>query len=92
MLKGIIILGFLLMLVVGILQEKGYKLPKIVFWNVAGDIKGVPATNFDNDVVIVSGFSTTILEKLVTLEEYRPVDLMMETLEKYIKIIESEET
>lgn len=73
-----------------IFEEKGYKLPKIIFWNVAGNTMGVPATKFDNDVAMVSGFSTAILEKILTLESYTPMDIMLDTLEKYIKILQEE--
>lgn len=71
-------------------KEKGYNLPKIVFWNVAGNTNGVPTTKFDNDVIMVSGFSTSILENILTLENYTPVDIMLETLEKYKNIIQME--
>ncbi len=71
-------------------KEKGYELPKIIFWNVAGNTMGVPTTKFENDVAMVSGFSTTILEHLVKLEEYNPSIVMLNTLEKYINILQEE--
>lgn len=73
-----------------VFEEKGYKLPKIIFWNVAGNTMGVPATKFDNDVAMVSGFSTAILENILTLENYTPFDIMLDTLEKYVKILQEE--
>lgn len=72
-------------------EEKGYKLPKIIFWNVAANTQGIPATKYDNDVIMVSGFSTTILENIVTLENYTPIDIMLDTLKKYVKILQEEE-
>lgn len=71
-------------------KEKGYKLPQIIFWNVAGNTMGVPATKFDNDVAMVSGFSTTILENIITLENYNPIQVMLTTLEKYVNILQKE--
>ena len=71
-------------------KEKGYELPTIIFWNVAGNTMGVPTTKFENDVAMVSGFSTTILEHLVKLEEYKPSIVMLQTLEKYISILQEE--
>lgn len=71
-------------------EDKGYKLPQIVFWNVAGNTMGVPTTKFDNDVAMVSGFSTVILENLVNIDNYNPSMVMMKTLEKYIKILQEE--
>ena len=71
-------------------EGKGYKLPTIIFWNVAGNTMGVPTTKFENDVAMVSGFATTILEHLLKLEEYNPSIVMLETLEKYVNILQEE--
>ena len=51
---------------------------------------GVPTTKFENNVVMISGFSTAILENLLTLEQYKPCTVMLNTLEKYIKILQEE--
>ena len=72
-------------------EEEGYKLPKIIFWNVAANTMGVPVTKYDNDVIMVSGFSTAILENIITLENYTPIDIMLDTLKKYVKILQEEE-
>ena len=66
-------------------NDAGYNLPKIIFWNVAGCPNGLPVTKFDNDVIMVSGFSTNILDNLLTLENYNPVDLMIKKLSIYLK-------
>lgn len=71
-------------------EDKGYELPKVIFWNVAGNTMGVPTTKFENNVVMISGFSTAILENLLTLEQYKPCTVMLNTLEKYIKILQEE--
>ena len=68
-------------------EEKGYKLPTIIFWNVAAYTRGLPATKHDNDVVMVSGFSTNILENIFTLENYSPTNCMLSTLDKYLKLL-----
>lgn len=68
-------------------DKEGYKLPKIIFWNVACNTMGVPATKFDNDVIMVSGFSTTILENLTKLEEFTPENAMMHSLKIYIEML-----
>lgn len=72
-------------------QESGYNLPTIIFWNVAGNSKGLPVTKFDNDVAMVSGFSTSILDNLLTLENYTPIDIMLEKLEVYVDMLNKEE-
>ncbi|MFW6029174.1 MAG: DUF2828 family protein [Halanaerobiales bacterium] len=42
-------------------SEKGYELPEIVFWNVAG-ANSVPVTISDKGVALLSGMSPSILE------------------------------
>ena len=65
-------------------KEEGYTLPKVIFWNVAGRTGGLPVTKNSNDVIMVSGFSTNILENMFNLDEFSPIAQMMEVLEKYI--------
>lgn len=68
-------------------KKEGYELPKIIFWNVAGRTKGIPATKFDNDVAMISGFSTNILENLLSLEQYTPNNIMLEKLSIYLEML-----
>ena len=68
-------------------KSEGYELPTIIFWNVAGSTKGVPATKFDNDVAMISGFSTNILDNLLTLENYTPANIMLEKLSIYLEML-----
>lgn len=65
----------------------GYKLPNVIFWNVAGRINGVPVTKFDNDVALVSGFSPNILTNLFSLDVYTPNNIMLEKLKPYLEIL-----
>lgn len=44
--------------------QEGQKMPKIVFWNVR-DCGNVPAKAGDNGVLMVSGFSTNVLNDLI---------------------------
>ena len=67
--------------------ENGYILPNIIFWNVAGSTKGLPVTVFDNDVSMISGFSTNILNNLLTLENNSPLELMYDKLNTYIELL-----
>ena len=71
----------------GVYEEYGYTLPKIVFWNVAGKGRGLPATKYDNDVIMVSGFSTNLLENIFNVEEYKPETFMLTTLQKYVDML-----
>lgn len=68
-------------------EEKGYTLPKIIFWNVSSYIKGTPATKFDKDVAMITGFSTSVFENILNIENFTPINVMAEKLEKYIKMI-----
>lgn len=68
-------------------KEEGYKLPKIIFWNVAGRTNGTPATKFDNDVAMISGFSTNILKNILTIENYTPTNIMLEKLAVYLEML-----
>lgn len=70
-------------------ESAGYKLPTIIFWNVAGNVQGIPVTRFDNDVAMISGFSTNILENLLTLENYTPTNIMLEKLAIYLEMLKS---
>ena len=69
-------------------EEKGYKLPDIVFWNVASRNKQQPVTKNDNGVVLVSG-CTPRLFSMVASGEMNPLVFMMEVVEseRYAKIV-----
>ena len=66
----------------------GYKLPDIVFWNVASRNKQQPVTKNDTGVVLVSG-CTPKLFSMVASGEMNPLVFMMEVLEseRYAKIV-----
>lgn len=46
----------------------GYKLPKLVFWNICGRTNAVPIQENDLGVALISGFSPNVL-KMVLNEE-----------------------
>lgn len=64
-------------------ENAGYDLPAIVFWNV--DYKGNKPAKFDtNGVMMVSGFSPSILKNVLNMkpiEEVNPLQLMFDTLQ-----------
>jgi uncharacterized protein with von Willebrand factor type A (vWA) domain len=72
-------------------KEEGFELPKIIFWNVACNTNGLPVTKNDNDCIMISGFSTNLLENIFNLEEYNPVNQMLQSLNKYINLINIKE-
>jgi hypothetical protein len=71
--------------------KSGYKIPRIVFWNLRAESNNVTASAFDQNVSLVSGFSPNVLKSIVNGEmvqsevEKRPVsetpyDVMMKTI------------
>ena len=60
-------------------EKAGYKLPKIVFWNLDAHM-GTPAKCDDDSVAMVSGFSPSIMKAVLNAEDFTPMDVMMEAL------------
>ena len=60
-------------------EKAGYKLPKIVFWNLDAHM-GTPAECDDDSVAMVSGFSPSIMKAVLNAEDFTPMDVMMEAL------------
>jgi len=60
-------------------KEAGYKIPIIVFWNLNGEYKNVPATANQSGIVMVSGYSPTVLKAILAgeLENLSPYSIMM---------------
>ena len=61
-------------------EKSGYKLPKIVFWNLDAHM-GTPAKCSDDSVAMVSGFSPSIMKAILNAQEFTPMDVMREALE-----------
>ena len=60
--------------------EKGYDLPKVVFWNLAsrGDN---PVTHGTNNVIMVSGFSPSIMTSILAdVDQFTPFNMMVNTI------------
>lgn len=68
-------------------KESGYKLPKIIFWTVSGNVMGTPTTKFENDVAMINGFSTSVFENILNLENLTPENVMLTKLKKYLEMI-----
>ena len=69
--------------------KHNYELPKIIFWNVAKNIGSFPVTKLDYGTCLVSGYSKNILKSIIDIENFSPVDIMLETLEEknYFKMV-----
>lgn len=70
-------------------KEAGYKMPKLVFWNICGRTNTIPIKENDLGVALVSGFSTTIFD-MVLNNETDPLKMLLNKLNtpRYLKIKE----
>ena len=59
--------------------DAGYKLPRLVFWNVNSRTGTVPVKENDLGVALVSGFSPNVA-KMVMSSKLDPFDCLLETL------------
>lgn len=68
-------------------ESHGFKLPKLVFWNVNSRTNTIPVTENEMGVTLISGFSINLL-KLVMSNETDPWLILKETLdsERYLAI------
>ena len=72
-------------------KRHGYKMPRIVFWNVAGNINnGIPMQQNELGVVLISGFSVQLLD-MVMSGETDPYKVVLETInsERYKAVEEA---
>lgn len=61
-------------------EAAGYKLPKMIFWNVAGQInKTIPMQKNDLGVILISGFSVQLLD-MVMSGETDPYKAILKTI------------
>ncbi len=68
-------------------REAGYPMPKLVFWNLrASTCEGSPAKSDDDGVALVSGFSPVLMKAVLGVEDFNPIDVMIEAL-KPIEVV-----
>lgn len=60
-------------------KAKGYKLPRLVFWNVCGRTSTIPVITNDLGVALVSGFNTTIFD-MVLNNKLDPLEILLDKL------------
>ena len=61
-------------------SEYGYKLPRLIFWNVNGRTNTIPVKENDLGVALVSGFSPSIV-KMVLSNKTDPFECLLEQLD-----------
>jgi hypothetical protein len=71
-------------------ENAGYKMPRLVFWNVCSRTKTVPIKENELGVALVSGFSVNVA-KMVMSGKTDPFECLLETLnsERYAPIEEA---
>lgn len=60
-------------------KEAGYKLPKLIFWNVCSRTNTIPMVTNENGVILLSGFSKNLLN-MVMSSELDPYKALVKTL------------
>lgn len=68
-------------------EDAGYKMPRLIFWNVNSRTATIPIKENELGVALVSGFSTNIAE-MVMSSKLDPLEVLLEKLgtERYKKI------
>lgn len=63
-------------------RRAGYKIPKVVFWNLNSRSGNVPVTAGTNGTALVSGFSQSILKGILSsdMENFTPKGVMLSTV------------
>lgn len=76
--------------IAGKYEIMGYKLPKLVFWNVASRTNTIPVKENKLGIALVSGFSTNIVD-MVMSDKLDPYEILVDKLNtnRYKKIKES---
>lgn len=68
--------------------ESGYKMPKIVYWNLQSRNGGVPVGFDTSGTALISGFSPSIMQSILGSKDFNPVSIMEKTImsERYEKV------
>ena len=71
-------------------EKAGYKMPRIVFWNVASRTGTIPMKENELGVTLVSGYSVSIF-KMVANGETDPYENLVKTItsERYQPVLEA---
>lgn len=60
--------------------KAGYKMPKIIFWNLCSRNDNFPVQMGKNGASLISGFSPSILKSVLTGEDMSPMTIMNKTV------------
>jgi hypothetical protein len=73
-------------------EDAGYTLPKIIFWNVNGNIESIPVKAHESGSILISGFSAELLKDLINNGfNTDPIGFLMSVINKYEVIVDERE-
>jgi len=64
-------------------EKEGYKIPKLVFWNLRASKDAFPIQSNTEGVALVSGFSSELLKLFMDGEDFTPETILKKALSKY---------
>ncbi|ADM80133.1 hypothetical protein phiAS5_ORF0290 [Aeromonas phage phiAS5] len=69
-------------------RKAGYEMPKLVFWNLCPRPTNNPVTKDDNGTALVSGFSPSIMETILSAKDFNPLQIMLDKImsDRYVGI------
>lgn len=63
-------------------KAAGYEMPQLVFWNVNGRAENNPVKHDAQGTCMVSGYSPSILQSVLSGEDFDPMSMMLEVVMK----------
>lgn len=69
-------------------EEAGYKMPKLIFWNVCGRTNTIPKIDNEQGLCLLSGFSQNAMKIATNTEQKDPYESLIQVLdgERYEKV------
>ena len=63
--------------------ERGFNMPKMVYWNLSGKAGSLPATLDSNGTIFISGFNPNLIKTVLNGKSFNPVDIINDIIEPY---------
>lgn len=71
-------------------QQENIPFPELVYWNIESPHVALPASGYDN-VKLIRGYSSSVLENILTDNLPDAYDIMMDTLRPYLGAVQGAE-
>jgi len=68
-------------------KAAGYKLPKVIYWNLNASYGNFPTVKDESGVALVSGFSPSVLKAVLASKEFTPRDIMVEAIKPFVEML-----